>query len=54
MLREELVAHRSEKPPVVISQKGGNVTNNNTTNNSTRSYKRPRAWGSNAIDSSYA
>ena len=28
--------------------------NNNTTNNTSRSYKRPRAWGSDEINSSYA
>ncbi len=54
MLREELTANKNDKAPVVISQKGGNVTNNNTTNNTSRSYKRPRAWGSDEINSSYA
>lgn len=47
-------AAASTAPPVVVSQKGGTVTNNNTTNNNSRSYKRPRAWGSHEINSSYA
>ena len=51
-LREQ-ASGGSKSAPVVISQKGGNVTNN-TTNTAVRSYKRPRAWNSSEIVSSFA
>lgn len=52
-LQEQANGGGSQSAPVVISQKGGNVTNN-TTNTAVRSYKRPRAWNSSEIVSSFA
>lgn len=52
-LQEQASGGGSQSAPVVISQKGGNVTNN-TTNTAVRSYKRPRAWNSSEIVSSFA
>ena len=50
---QEQASASASSAPVVISQKGGDVVNN-TTNNSTRSYRRPRAWRAQDLDSSYA